>query len=179
MSLLTVPVGLLDHVRGDPYASLTLLEYGDYECGFCRQAFDIVRRIQQELGDTLRFVFRNFPLTQVHLHAFDSACAAEAAGLQGKFWEMHDALYEPPNNLDNESLLRYARMLKLNMKRFVADMASEDISQKIRADFMSAIRSGVNGTPTFFINGKRLDGSYKYPALLDRLQSAAKETSYG
>ncbi len=170
MSRLTVPVGNRDHIQGKQDAPITLLEYGDYECPYCGQAYAVVKRIQKELGDNLRFVFRNFPLAQVHPHALRAALAAEAAGRQGVFWEMHDLLFEHQDALDDEQLPRYAATLEVDMRRFVADMWSDEVEQRVHEDFMSGVRSGVNGTPTFFINGKRHDGSFDYGSLLAAIE---------
>jgi protein-disulfide isomerase len=125
----------------------------------------VVKRIQAELAGNLLFVFRNFPLAQVHPHALHAAYAAEAASLQGAFWEMHDSLFENQNALEDHDLVRYAANLGLDTEEFASDMGSEEVAQRVREDFMSGVRSGVNGTPTFFINGQRHDGSYAYDVL--------------
>lgn len=179
MSRLTLPVEKRDHIRGNPDAPVTLLEYGDYECPYCGQAYGIVKMVEAQAGDLLRFVFRNFPLTQIHPHAFPAACAAEAAGLQGRFWAMHDTLFENQDRLEDEDLIDYAQALDLDARRFVQDMRSEAVERRIREDFMSGVRSGVNGTPTFFINGRRHDGSWDYPSLVQAIQYAARELAHG
>ena len=167
------PVGPQDHVQGNPDAPIDLVEYGDFECPFCGQAYDSVKAVQAALGDDLRFVFRNFPLAQAHPHALAAAQAAEAAGLQGRFWEMHDVLFEHQDMLDEANLLRFAAALGLDMERFARDFASPEVAAKIRADFLSGARSGVNGTPTFFVNGERYDGSWAPQDFIAALSSLA------
>src|SRR5260221_635581 len=165
MSRLTVPIRTDDHIQGNQDASVTLVEYGDYECPFCGQAYYSLKRLQADMGDTFRYVFRNFPLSQIHRHALPAALAAEAAGLQDKFWEMHDTLYEHQDALEDANLVAYAERSGLDIKKFDKDRTSEKLLQRVRSDFMSGVRSGVNGTPTFFINGRRHDGSYDYMTL--------------
>lgn len=171
---LTLPVGDRDHTQGLPSASVTLVEYGDYECPYCGEAYAIVQEAQDRLGDRLRFVFRNFPLSNVHPHAEHAAEAAEAAGAQGAFWEMHDVLYEHQDALDDADLRHYAEELGLDLDRFDADMAGGRYAGRVREDFMSGVRSGVNGTPTFFINGDRYDGSWDAASLIPALADAAQ-----
>src|SRR5262249_111352 len=159
-SKLTVPVGPNDHAQGPASAPVTLVEYGDYECPHCGRAYPIVKRIQERLGDRLRFVFRNLPLAELHPNATAAAELAEAAASQGKFWEMHDMLLEHQAALEPEDLRRYAQKLDLDIGKLEATLASGTPSDRVRKDFMSAIRSGANGTPTFFINGERFDGAW-------------------
>jgi protein-disulfide isomerase len=159
---LSVPVGADDHVEGPKDAKLTLLEYGDYQCPYCGQAFPIVEQLRAEFADSLQFVFRNFPLADVHPHAEAAAEVAEAAALQGKFWEMHDTLYRNQRQLDESALLRYASDVGADVDRLKSDIASGAPRARVEGDFESAIRSGANGTPTFFINGARYDGSWAY-----------------
>jgi protein-disulfide isomerase len=161
MSQLKPPINPSDHAQGDPRAPIQLVEYGDYECPFCARADGVVKALQQALGDNLLYVFRNFPVTQVHPHAMRAAQAAEAAGLQDRFWEMHDVLFANQDALEDDDLFAYAQELGLDMERFAADIESDDVVQKVRADFLSGARSGVNGTPTFFVNGERYDGSWE------------------
>jgi protein-disulfide isomerase len=170
---LTVPVGERDHLRGSPTASVTLVEYGDYECPYCGTAHPIVNEVQRVMGDDLLFAFRHFPLTQVHPHAGIAAEAAEAAGAQGRFWEMHDLLFEHQDRLTPPDLLRYAGALGLDLDRFAAELESHVHAPRVREDFLSGIRSGVNGTPTFFINDVRYNGSFELPALLGAVRAAA------
>src|SRR5258706_14242727 len=167
MSRLTIPIENRDHIRGRTDAPVALLEYGDYECPHCGRAYVILKRIEQEMGDDLLFAFRNFPLSQIHPHAFHAAYAAEAAALQNKFWEMHSMIFEHQDTLDDPHLVMFAGRLGLDRNRFVHDMTSTAVQQHVQEDFMSGIRSGVNGTPTFFINGTRYDGSYEYKFLSD------------
>jgi protein-disulfide isomerase len=166
------PVGPRDHMQGPPDAPVTLLEYGDYECPFCGAAYPVVKAIQSRLGDQLCFVFRNFPLNEAHPHAQDAAEAAEAAGAQGKFWPMHDMLYENQDALEPEDLVQYARALHLDLPRFVREMREHIHAPRVREDFLSGVRSGVNGTPTFFINGVRHDGGYDLASLLAAIEGA-------
>jgi protein-disulfide isomerase len=171
------PVGPQDHVQGNPDAPIELVEYGDFECPFCGQAYNSVKAVQAALGDHLRFVFRNFPLAQAHPHALPAAQAAEAAGLQGRFWEMHDVLFEHQDKLDEPSLFRFAGALGLDMERFGRDFASPEVAAKIRADFLSGARSGVNGTPTFFVNGERYDGSWAPEDFIAALSTLAGDVA--
>jgi protein-disulfide isomerase len=176
MSELTVPVTTQDHIQGSPDAPVTLVEYGDYECPFCGEAYYEVKKLQQDFRDGLRFVFRNFPLSQIHPHALGAAYSAEAAAFQGKFWEMHDLLFTHQDALEDQELVRYAYLLKLDVGRFIEDRESEKVEQKVQSDFWSGIRSGVNGTPTFFINGQRHEGSYAYEELKAGIMLAMKRT---
>jgi protein-disulfide isomerase len=169
---LTPKVGKHDHLQGPDTASITLVEYGDYECPYCGEAYPIVKAIQKRLGKRLRYGFRHFPLANAHPHAEHAAEAAEAAGAQGKFWEMHDALYENQDALDDEDLAGYATELGLDVARFVDDMAAHRYAPRIREDFTSGVRSGVNGTPTFFINNVRHDGGYDLASLLAAIEEA-------
>lgn len=162
---LRVPVSEKDHVYGTKDALLELVEYGDYECPFCGQVFDVIKRLQETFSKDLKFVFRNFPLTQIHPDSMNAARAAEAAGLQHKFWEMHDMLYENQDRLDEEHLLSYAVALKLNLKRFAKDFADKKVDEKILSDLENGARSGVNGTPNFYINGYRYSGDWSYESM--------------
>lgn len=168
---LTPPVNSKrDHCLGPDNAPVTLLEYGDYQCPFCGRAYVIIKRLQEYFGEQLRFAFRNFPLTQIHPHAQQAAEAAEAAGAQGKFWEMHDMLYENQDALDLPSLREYALVLELDMDRFDMEMMTHAHAQRVREDFMSGVRSGVNGTPTFYLNSLRFDGSWDGTRLMTAIQ---------
>jgi protein-disulfide isomerase len=169
---LTLPVSDRDHAQGPDNAPVTLVEYGDYECPYCGRAYPIIKNIQEHIGDKLRFVFRNFPITQVHLHAQHAAEAAESAGSQNKFWEMHDYLYEHQQQLDDKHLRQYALALRMDVARFDDEMAKHIHANRVREDFMSGIRSGVNGTPTFYINGIRYDDSWDEKTVL----AAIKQT---
>ncbi len=169
---LTPLVSQRDHQQGPETAPVTLVEYGDYECPYCGEAYPIVKEIQRRLRDRLRFVFRNFPLTQSHPHAEHAAEAAEAAAVQGKFWEMHDSLFEHQRALDDAHLVQYAVALNLDEERFVREMTEHVHTNRVREDFLSGVRSGVNGTPTFFINGVRHDDSYALETLLAAIEAA-------
>jgi protein-disulfide isomerase len=171
-SRLSRPVGDDDHQHGPADAPVTLVEYGDYECPYCGAAHPIVQAIQKEMGDRLRFVFRNFPLTQIHPHAAGAAEAAEAAGDQNAFWPYHDHLFEHQYALSPRDLAGYAGEFNLDAARFERALESHEFEERVRADFMSGVRSGVNGTPTFFINGVRHDDSYDYEVLLAALNEA-------
>lgn len=170
---LTIPVKDDDYTQGPNDAPVTMAEYGDYECSFCGEAYGVVKDAQQQLGDRLRFVFRNFPVTTSHPYAEQSAEAAEAAGVQGKFWQMHDFLYEHQDALGDTGLRHAAEQIGLDMDRFDQDLAEHRFADRVRDDFMSGVRSGVNGTPSFFINGTRFDESWASGNLLRALENAA------
>ncbi|MGB7158539.1 MAG: thioredoxin domain-containing protein [Tepidisphaeraceae bacterium] len=176
-SKLTMPVSERDHAQGPPDAPVTLVEYGDYECPYCGKAYPIIKRLQKAMGERLRFVFRNFPLNTIHAHASVAAQAAEAAGAQGKFWEMHDILYEHQDTLADHDLHAFALKIGLEIYKFDADLSSERFAKRVREDFQSGVRSGVNGTPTFFINDLRYDGEKDYDALLAALDDAASDAA--
>lgn len=169
---LTKPVSERDHVRGSAKALVTLVEYGDFECPHCGRAYPVVEELIENLGDRLRFVFRHFPLTQAHPHALQAAEAAEAAGAQGKFWEMHDTLFEHQNALDDVHLLGYAAALELDVATFKRSLATKAFEARIRDDVVAGARSGVNGTPTFFIQGYRYDGYPDFSSLMTALEDA-------
>ena len=173
MSRLTPPVSEADHRSGPDDAPITLVEYGDFECPSCGAAYPQVEEVRRRMGALLRFVYRYFPLTQSHPHAMHAAEAAEAAGAQGKFWPMHGMLFEHQDALEDADLVGYAKALHLDLKRFTSDLASEAHVERIRGDVRSGIRSGVNGTPTFFINGVRHDGSWEASDLLAALEAVA------
>ena len=171
---LTVPVSVdRDHIQGSTAAPVTLLEYGDYECPYCGAAYPIVKQVQERMGERLRFVFRNFPITTAHPHAEQAAEAAEAAAAQGRFWEMHDYLYEHQRHLESTDLHGSAEQLGLDVDRFDRELAQHAYAERVHEDFMSGVRSGVNGTPTFYINGIRHDSSYDVDTLLAALERAA------
>jgi len=174
---LTLPVSDRDHVQGPSTAPVTLVEYGYYECPYCGAAYSIVKRLQERLADRLRFVFRNFPLTTVHPHAEHAAESAEAAGAQGKFWEMHDYLYQHQRALKDGDLNEYAAALGLDVEQFDREMTEQVHTDRVRADFMSGVRSGVNGTPTFYINGFHHNGAYDFDSLLAAIEAAISESA--
>ncbi len=174
-SRLTLPVSEdRDHVQGSADARVTLVEYGDYECPYCGEAYPIVKDIQRRMGEQLRFVFRNFPISTSHPHAETAAEAAEAAAAQGRFWEMHDHLYENQRHLQDDDLRSYAQALTLDLDLFDKELAEHVHADRVHEDFMSGVRSGVNGTPTFFINELRHDDSYEFETLLLALQRATE-----
>jgi protein-disulfide isomerase len=170
---LVVPVRADDHAQGPLNAPVTLVEYGDLECPHCGRAYPIVKAVQRRLGKRLRFVFRHFPLTEVHPHAQHAAEAAEAAAAQGKFWEMHDRLFERQFALEDEQLVEYALELGLDASRVARELAAQTYKPRVRDDFMGGMRSGVNGTPTFFINGVRHDDPWDEDTLTAALELAA------
>lgn len=171
---LAVPVVERDHVQGPADAPVTLVEYGDFECPYTGRAYPIIKQVQRALGDQLRLVFRNFPLTDIHPHAQQAAEAAEAAGAQGKYWEMHDLLFEHQKALNLSDLLGYARQLDLDVARFERDLAGRAYAARVGDDVAGAERSGVEGTPTFFVNGRRHDGSFDADTLLRTIRGAAR-----
>ncbi|MDX6415183.1 MAG: hypothetical protein QOH23_2593, partial [Gaiellaceae bacterium] len=142
-------------------------------CPYCGAAYPIVKEVQARLGDTLRFVFRNFPITTSHPHAEHAAEAAEAAAAQGRFWELHDLLYENQRRLGDSDLHGYAESLGLDVEQFDRELSEHVHAPRVREDFMSGVRSGVNGTPTFFVNGTRHDDSYELETLLAAVTHAA------
>jgi protein-disulfide isomerase len=171
---LTQPVGERDHILGPPAAPVTLLEYGDFECPFCRMAYPAVKELRRQLSDRLRFVFRHFPRPE-HPHARHAAEAAEASAAQGRFWEMHDLLFKHQQALEDDHLLQYAAELGLDSGRFGSELAGHLHRDRVQADVLSAIASGSHGTPTFFINGLRHEGAWQ----LDDLRTAVEAAEPG
>ena len=174
LAQLNPPIGEQDNVQGLPDAVVTLVEYGDFECGSCGLAYPIVKAIQAEFGDQLRFAFRHFPLTAVHPNAEKAAEAAEAAGAQGHFWQMHDMLFEHQSALEFTHLLMYAEAIGLDMTNFTQEMEAGIHMPRVRSDFNGGARCGVNATPTFFINGIRHDLSWDEPVLRSAIMLAAE-----
>lgn len=170
---LAVPLGARDHIVGPPNAPVTLLEYGDFECPYCGRAHPIVKAVVKSLGKRLRFAFRHFPLAKIHPHALHAAEMAEAAGKHGLFWQMHDALFENQAALEDDDLVTNAAALGIDPEWAATALAEGLFREKVQEDFMSGVRSGVNGTPTFFINGLRYDGSWDAASLLEALERAA------
>ena len=154
---LKVPVSSQDHIQGPDSAPVTLVEYGDYECPHCGHAYPMVKRLQQQFGDSLRFVFRNFPLTQIHPMAEPAAEAAEFAATHGKFWEMHDGIFEHQSRLSPDLLLKLAAKNGLDASALTEALENSTYEERVKQDFAGGVRSGVNGTPTFFVNGIRQD----------------------
>lgn len=165
MSHLRPAVSSADHAQGPLDAGIELVEYGDFECPYCGEAYPGLKAVQQAMGDALCFVFRNFPLIQAHPHAQRAAEFAEAAATIGKFWEMHDLLYENQEALDDHSLVAHAKQLGFD-KALIESALRGDFADKVRKDFSGGVRSGVNGTPCLFINGQRYDGPRDVDSLL-------------
>ena len=165
----------VDHVRGSPAGRL-IIEYGDYECPYSRQAFHAIEQVERQLGGNVRFAFRHFPLTGIHPHALAAAAAAEAAAVQGRFWEMHELLFDRQKALEDGDLRRYAVQLGLDVAAFDLDRAGAAVADRIRRDADSGLASGqVLGTPTLFIDGVVHRGAYDPPALLTALATKAAE----
>ena len=174
-SRLILPVSERDHIRGPATALVSLVEYGDYECPYCGEAYPVVEELQRVLGDRLQFVFRHFPLAQIHPYAQGAAEAAEAAGAQDMFWEMHATLYTHQHALDAAHPIAYAIALGLDPSSLRHALERRTYETRVREDFLSGVRSGVNGTPTFFIEGVRYDGPRDFDTLLAVLAEAAAE----
>jgi protein-disulfide isomerase len=172
MPRLTSPVTADDHAEGPADAPVTLVEYGDYECPYCGEAYAVLKAVQRIMGDRLRFVFRNFPLTGVHPHAAHAAKFAEAAATAGKFWEAHDLLYENQAALDDDSLVAYGALIGLSPAA-VFEAFDGRYDGRIRREFAGGLRSGVNGTPSLFINDSRYDGERDVESLVAALRAAA------
>jgi protein-disulfide isomerase len=166
---LTLPVSERDHIQGIMTAPVTLIEYGDYECPYCAQAYMITKEIQERLGSKLRFVFRNFPLTKVRPHAYQAAIAAETAAAQNKFWEMYDYLFKHGQVLTEDTLRQAAASLGLEVNRFDREFRDRTYSSHVDEDIESGKSSGVGSTPTFFINKDRYDGPWDLDSLLNAL----------
>jgi protein-disulfide isomerase len=171
MATLKVPVTPEDHIQGDPDAELTLLEYGDYECPHCGRAYGIIKQVQKHFGRRLRFVFRNFPLTQIHPHAQTAAETAEFAGAHGRFWEMHDRIFENQDRLGLPLLLALTEELGLDPQALRDALTAGEFEPRVRRDFLSGVRSGVNGTPTFFVGEHRHDGPWEFEDLVTALEA--------
>jgi protein-disulfide isomerase len=163
-----------DHIRGPVDASIELVEYGDYECPHCKAAFPVVNLIEAEFGDDLCFAYRHFPLIEIHPYAEAAAEAAESAGTQDRFWEMHNILFQNSPNLDWPHLLRFAVALGLDVGRFTRDVSGHRYLPRIREHIESGMASGVQGTPTFFINGVRHEGGYDLASMLNALRLAQR-----
>ena len=165
MATLRVAVATNDHIQGNEGAVVSLVEYGDYECPHCGVAYGVVKQLQKHYGYDLRFVFRNFPLAEIHPRAEAAAEAAEFAGANGRFWEMHDGIYENQQRLSTELLLELAAGIGLSVEDLRESLASHEFAAKVRQDFLGGVRSGVNGTPAFFIDSVRHDGAYDFENL--------------
>ena len=172
---LAVAVSAADHVLGAAHAPVTVVEYGDFECPNCKQAAPTVKLLLSRFGDRLRLVYRHFPLEEVHPHALVAAQAAEAAAGQGRFWQMHDLLFENQRHLKLRQLRTYAERLELDMKRFDTEMDDEIYLQRVREHVDGGSRSGVRATPTFFVNGRLQDVSFGLDSLVKRVEDALRE----
>jgi protein-disulfide isomerase len=165
---LVTPVNDADHVAGSAAAPITLVEYGDFECPHCGRAHPVLQHVQARMGQELRLVFRHFPLRESHPHAEHAAQATESAGEQGEFWAMHDQLFEHQDALEDEDLIGYAAAIGLDPDAVAEDLGAGTFQSRVQDDFMDGVRSGVNGTPTFFVNGHRYDGDWEDPAAFER-----------
>jgi len=177
MPRLSTPVGRRDHTRGSLGASVTLVEYGDYQCPYCAAAYPVIERVSKRFGAQLCFAYRHFPLSHMHPRAEPAAEAAEVAGEQDMFWPIHDSLFRHQEALEDEDLLARAEALGLDVSRFAMALATGLFAPRVREDFMSGIRSGVNGTPTLFVNSVRYDGPRDADSLTAALQYAAQRAS--
>jgi protein-disulfide isomerase len=164
----TLPIAGHDHIQGSIDAPLALIEYGDFQCPYCGEAYPIVKAIQERLGDRLCFAFRHFPLP-MHPYAEHASEAAEAAGAQGRFWEMHDMLFENQNALEDDDLSQYASELGLDATRLMAEVLKGARAARVREDVRSGTQNGVEGTPTFFVNGEPYDGESSVSGLVAAL----------
>jgi protein-disulfide isomerase len=171
---LAVPINATDHTLGTLHAPVTVVEYGDFECPTCKQAAPAVKLLLERFAGRIRFVFRHFPLEAIHPHALHAAEAAEVAGAQGKFWQMHDLLFENQQHLKLKQLHGYAERLQLDMARFTAEMDDEIYLQRIREHIEGGTRSSVRATPGFFINGVIQDVSFGMHALVDGVEAALR-----
>jgi protein-disulfide isomerase len=171
---LSIAVAKHDHAQGPPSAAVTLVEYGDYQCPYCADTHNLIKSVLKSMGADLRFVFRHMPLSEVHPYAQFAAEAAEAAGAQGKFWEMHAAIFEHQSELGSDLVHKLGRVLQLDLARFDADQEARRYRSRVKYDFMGGMRSGVATTPTFFINGERYEGSLDEPSLLAALRLQIK-----
>lgn len=160
-----------DNYQGSLDAPLVLVEYGDYQCPYCRQAVPVVKQVQAHFGDKLCFVFRDFPLTQLHEQALPAAIVADFSAKYGKFWEVHDSLYEHQNRLGLDLYQVLAQHYQLPMQELIAEIQNKTAEEKITHDFKTGVRSGVNGTPSFFINGHQYQGAYDGHSMIAFLEA--------
>jgi len=174
---LAVPVSAVDHLLGVAHAPITVVEYGDFECPNCKQAAPAVKRLLERFAGSVRLVYRHFPLEEVHPHAMRAALVAETAGAQGRFWQMHDVLFENQRHLKLRQLRGYAEKLELDLERYDAEMNDELYLQRVREHIESGNHSGVRATPAFFINGRIQDVSFGLHALANGVEAALRETT--
>jgi protein-disulfide isomerase len=172
MSTLKNPVGSEDHMQGNGDAPCTLVEYGDYECPHCGAAHPVIKRVERHFGERLCFVYRNFPLTQIHANAQSAAETAEFAASEGKFWEMHDLLFENQERLGDDLYDELATQLGLDATKLRKCLENGSYTGRVRSDFTGGVRSGVNGTPTFFINGQRHNGPADFEHLVKAIEAS-------
>lgn len=172
MATLKVPVSESDHIQNGKNASVTLVEYGDYQCPYCGMAYGVIKQVQEHFKKQLRFVFRNFPLTEVHPYAEMAAEAAEFAADHDKFWEMHDLIFENQKILSLPTIIELATSIELPIDALAAAIEKRAYHARIRKDFLGGAKSGVNGTPTFFINDQRHDGGFHLAELTRAIESA-------
>lgn len=164
-----------DHLQGSKNAPIVLVEYGDYQCPYCGAAYPVIKKLQEHFGDKMLFVFRNFPLVSSHAHSLDAALAAEAAAHQSQFWKMHDILYEHQNQLDSNHLYSYAKSLNLDMNRFEKDIKKSQTIEHIREDMEAGEESGVDGTPSFYINGRKYHGASDYDEMKEYIDGLMRD----
>ena len=174
--MLRTPIMLKDHVQGDQHAAITLVEFGDYECPHCGHAYPIIKRVQKHFGPRLRFVFRNFPLNEIHPNAEAAAEAAEFAATHGRFWEMHDGIYENQKKIGLQFFIELAETLALSAPVLREALAAREFAPRVKEDFLGGVRSGVNGTPTFFINEQRHDGPFEFEVLVEAIEARVSQT---
>jgi len=172
---LALPVDAQDHNLGPSHAAVTIVEYGDFECPNCKQAAPAAKLLLERFPGRVRLVWRHFPLEEVHPHALEAALASEVAAAQGKFWPMHDLLFENQRHLDAAHLRRHAQALELDLRKYDADMGDTVYLQRVREDIEGAAKSGVRSTPTFFVNGTIHDVSFGLQGLFDSVEAALNE----
>jgi len=170
MSKLKPPLQETDHYFGNPASPLQLLEFGDFQCPHCGAAYPILERIKKKYGTRMVFIFRHFPLSKSHPYAQLAAIVSEAAARQGKFWEMYNLIFENQTGMNRQHLFGLAKTLPLDMPRFEKDVADPALSKTVEANFESGIISGVNGTPSFYINGEKYNGPYDFDSLSEALE---------
>jgi protein-disulfide isomerase len=175
MGTLKIPVNSRDHIQGDAEAACTLVEYGDYQCSNCGDAYPMVKELQAHFGERLRFVFRNFPLTRLHAYAEPAAEVAEFAASHNQFWQMHDLLFENQKTLGDDLFVQLATNLGLDSGQMQKALADKTFVKRVRDDFTGGVRSGVNGTPTFFINGQRHDGPMNSEFMIQAIERALEQ----
>ena len=175
MAKLKPPVHEQDHIKGKMNAPVVLVEFGDFQCPHCGAAYPMIKEIENKFKDQMAFVFRHFPLSEIHPYAQAAAVASEAAANQGKFWQMHGLIFENQSELGLPMLLELAESLKLDMKAFQKDFKDPKLFAKVEADFESGIVSGVNGTPSFYINGIKYDGAYEMKSLSHEIDQSLKK----